>query len=153
METEKVYFVIIKCIFYLSKILFFTVIFCLIIYKESEVLYEMKTLYITKEYLYYCNEIAKNYIKHTRGWSESDYVLKFRYVDKRKNFACISAIHNSVFEDIQQKILKDGCLKMIYNHPDEVDILIDLIELRVLSENKQGTFFPHAGKPLPYPIP
>jgi len=145
--------VIIKYIIYLAKIIFFAVIFFSIINNKSEVLCEMKTSYITKEYLDFCNEIAKNYIKHTRGWSESEYVLKFRYVDKKRNFAAISAIHNSVFEYIQQKILKDGCLKMIYNHPDEVDILIDLIELRVLSENEQGTFFPHAGKPLPFTMP
>lgn len=147
------YFVIIKYIIYLAKIIFFAVILFSIIINKSEVLCEMKTSYITKEYLDFCNEIAKNYIKHKRGWSENEYVLKFRYVDKKRNFAAISAIHNSVFEDIQQKILKDGCLKMIYNHPDEVDILIDLFELRVLSENEQGTFFPHAGKPLPFTIP
>ena len=113
----------------------------------------MKTPHITKEYLNNCFEVAKKYIFKTRRWKENEYVLEFHYVETDKNFASISAIHNTVFEDIREHILKDGCIKMIYNHPSEVNMLIDLIDLPVLSENEPGTIFPHAGKPLPYPTP
>ena len=54
---------------------------------------------------------------------------------------------------INEKIKKDGYIKEQGRYPElEVDIVIDLIDFVVLSENEIGTKYPNAGKKMPYCI-
>lgn len=113
----------------------------------------MKTNKISNQYLQKFTEITKNYIRSTRSWTDSEYVIKFHYIETEKNIAILSATHNSVFDMINEKIKKYGYIKEQGRYPElEVDIVIDLIDFVVLSENEIGTKYPNAGKKLPYCI-
>lgn len=113
----------------------------------------MKIKYIPGHYLIECMNVARLYIYSTRGWKDDEYILKYFHVKKDKNVAVIAAIHNSVIEDICKRISKDGYLKEIKHNPLDVTLLIDIIDMRVLSEDDPDTFYPHRGVPLPYSLP
>lgn len=131
----------------------FFIIATLIITICSTESYDMKTNKISDQYLQKFTEITKNYIHSTRSWTDSEYVIKFYYIETEKNIAILSATHNSVFDMINEKIKKDGYIKEQGRYPElEVDIVIDLIDFVVLSENEIGTKYPNAGKKLPYCI-
>ena len=113
----------------------------------------MKIKYIPSHYLNQCMDVARLYISTTRGWKDDEYILKFYHVKKEKNVAVIAAIHNSVIEDINKRISEDGYLKEIKHHQLDITLLIDIIDMRVISEDDPDTFYPHLGVPLPYSLP
>lgn len=113
----------------------------------------MKTNKINEHYVKKFTEITRDYVGNTRLWNEDEYVIKFYYIDTEKNVAILSATHKSVFDILSEKIKKDGCIKVLERFPSlEIDIVIDLIDFVVISENELGTTYPNAGKKLPYNI-
>ena len=115
--------------------------------------YCMKTNKINEHYVEKFSKITRDYVNNTRLWNEDEYVIKFYYIDTEKNIALLSATHKSVFDILSEKIKKDGCIKVLERFPSlEIDIVIDLIDFVVISENELGTKYPNAGKKLPYNI-
>ena len=112
----------------------------------------MKTDKILDNYSNFFIKITKKYIYSTRQWEDNEYVVKFHYVDTKKNIAILSATHKSVFDKINEKINRDGCIKEIVHYSLEVDVVIDLIDFVVINENEIGEKYPNAGKKLPYDI-
>ncbi len=133
--------------------LYFVIFAILFIFLKQEVSASMKIKFIPSNYLNKCMDVARIYISSTRGWKDSEYTLKYYHVKKEKNVAVIAAIHNSVIEDINKRISEDGYLKAIKHNPLDITLLIDIIDMRVISEDGPDTFYPHLGLPLPYSLP
>lgn len=112
----------------------------------------MKTEKILDKYMQLLTQVTKNYIRSTRQWKDNEYVVKFHYVDTKKNIAILSATHKSVLNKIKEKIKREGCIKEIVRYSLEVDVVIDLIDFVVINENEIGAKYPNAGKKLPYDI-
>lgn len=112
----------------------------------------MKTDKIFDKYLNLLIKTTRNYINSTRQWEDNEYVVKFHYVETKKNIAILSATHKSVFGKINEKIKRDGCIKEIVHYSLEVDVVIDLIDFVVINENEIGATYPNEGKQLPYDI-
>ncbi len=98
-----------------------------------------------------CDEAIAAYVEKTRNWAKGTYTIQFADINRLRNAATFGVIHNSVREDLE-RMRKENPNRMCYLHPDELTLLVDIVDYVVLSENTMDTYFPHAQPGYEYVI-
>lgn len=113
----------------------------------------MRTKFIPKDLLDKCERVIHEYILRTRGWDKNQYVIKYRGVEKKYNIAIFSVNNNLVYEIIEKNRRSYPHIIPSISKDLYLTLVVDIIDIHIISENSPDSIFPNAGKPLPYTCP